>query len=164
MREAALLVNAVDRADAEKVMRRLKTSNRERVHFVRLIDSGSWWRDARPSDAELRRQLAAIGRARAPLVLGLWRDDGASAGRPGDAAALAGRAEAILEAGDALAIGELAVGGQEVMTALGLPPGRAVGEILGALLEHVLDDPSLNRRDQLLAIAARLAAARASGA
>jgi len=163
VREAALLVDAVDRAGAERVMRRLKTSKRERADFVRLIDSGSWWRAARPSDAELRRQLAAIGREQAALVLALWRDDGAAVGRTGDAETLAGRAEGILSAGDALSIGELAVDGQELMTALGLSPGRLVGDILASLLERVLDDPSRNQRDDLLAVARSVAAQSATG-
>lgn len=160
VREAALLVDAVDRPGAERVMRRLKTSNRERGDFVRLIDSGSWWRDAQPSDAELRRQLAAIGREQAPLVLALWRDDGTSVGRPSEADALAAHAEEILAAGHPLSIGELAVRGEDVMSDLGLAPGRIVGDILAALLEQVLDDPSRNQRDQLLALGRSVAAQR----
>jgi hypothetical protein len=45
------------------------------------------------------------------------------------------------------------------MRALGLPPGPRVGEALEALLEEVLDDPSRNTRDHLLA---RLASRRAA--
>ena len=37
------------------------------------------------------------------------------------------------------------------MEALGIAPGRAVGEALEALLEEVLDDPSRNTRETLLA-------------
>ena len=47
---------------------------------------------------------------------------------------------------------DLAIGGQDVMGALGIPPSREIREILERLLELVLDDPSLNERDKLLAL------------
>lgn len=39
------------------------------------------------------------------------------------------------------------------MQALDLNPGPLVGEILRRLLEQVLEDPSLNQREQLLELA-----------
>ena len=36
------------------------------------------------------------------------------------------------------------------MAALDLPPGPRVGKILDQLLEEVLENPSLNRRERLL--------------
>jgi hypothetical protein len=39
------------------------------------------------------------------------------------------------------------------MAELGIAPGPRIGELLGRLLEAVLDDPSLNRRDRLLELA-----------
>ncbi|MEZ4257358.1 MAG: hypothetical protein R3A78_16865 [Polyangiales bacterium] len=53
---------------------------------------------------------------------------------------------------------DLAVDGKGIMTHLGIPPSRRVGELLEALLERVLDDPSLNSREHLLAELDRLAA------
>jgi hypothetical protein len=43
----------------------------------------------------------------------------------------------------------LAIDGNDVMRLLAIPPGRRVGEVLEALLEKVLDDPSLNERETL---------------
>jgi len=45
---------------------------------------------------------------------------------------------------------ELEVNGRDVMELLALPPGPAVGAILDRLLEDVLEDPALNRRERLL--------------
>ncbi len=45
--------------------------------------------------------------------------------------------------------GDLALDGVAIMEALGLGPGRRVGEAIGYLLDRVLDDPSLNTAPQL---------------
>ena len=50
---------------------------------------------------------------------------------------------------DPLEVGDLALTGKELMDALAMPPGPAVGRILGMLLQQVLDDPSRNTKDQL---------------
>jgi tRNA nucleotidyltransferase (CCA-adding enzyme) len=49
-------------------------------------------------------------------------------------------------------VSDLAIGGKDVMSALGIPPSREIGQILERLLELVLDDASLNERDKLLAL------------
>ena len=43
------------------------------------------------------------------------------------------------------------------LSGAGIKPGPRFGKILDALLDRVLEDPSLNRRDGLLAMAAELA-------
>lgn len=47
---------------------------------------------------------------------------------------------------------DLAIDGHDIM-GLGVPEGPGVGQILGSLVELVLDDPGLNTREQLLALA-----------
>ena len=63
---------------------------------------------------------------------------------------LRARVAAEIEAEQALKVDDLAVSGRDVMHALDVAPGQLVGEVLQALLEVVLDDPSQNRRDILL--------------
>jgi hypothetical protein len=48
------------------------------------------------------------------------------------------------------------VTGRDLIDALGLTPGRAVGALLDALLEEVLEERLPNERDALLAEAERL--------
>jgi hypothetical protein len=72
----------------------------------------------------------------------MWRADGA--------AELAARAGAILERRDPLAAGELAVSGRDLMDALAMAPGPAIGRLLQALLDKVLEEPALNTRERLL--------------
>jgi tRNA nucleotidyltransferase/poly(A) polymerase len=56
---------------------------------------------------------------------------------------------------DAVTIGDLAIDGNDLAEA-GIPPGPQVGRLLRLLLEAVLEEQSLNTRDQLLALAKRL--------
>jgi tRNA nucleotidyltransferase (CCA-adding enzyme) len=60
------------------------------------------------------------------------------------------RIEKVLDEGGALSTKDLQVDGKDVMTRLGIPPSRFIGQVLEALLQRVLDDPSLNERDALL--------------
>jgi hypothetical protein len=61
------------------------------------------------------------------------------------------RIQRLLESSGALRVTDLAVDGNEVMDEMGLTPGPAVREALEALLEEVMDDPSRNTREHLLA-------------
>jgi hypothetical protein len=57
----------------------------------------------------------------------------------------------VLAGSAALSVRDLAVDGDTVMQAIGLPSGPEVGRVLERLLEEVLDDPALNTRERLLA-------------
>ena len=96
------------------------------------------------TDPQLRRLLSDITRPRAALAAAIWRADGG--------AALADRAQAILERGDPLATNELAITGNDLMSKLGMKPGPEIGKTLRRLFEQVLDDPSLNTSEVLLGI------------
>jgi tRNA nucleotidyltransferase (CCA-adding enzyme) len=145
VRLAALLAPVAGHADA--ILRRLRCANDERERAARLARVA----EAAPAEAAaLRRLLASLGRAVAADLPALWTARGD--------AARAGAARAILDRGDALTTGELAIGGGELMRELGLPPGRHIGELLAALLARVLDDPALNEPARLLATARELAA------
>jgi tRNA nucleotidyltransferase (CCA-adding enzyme) len=131
------------RADA--VLRRLKFSNDEVAAAAVLVGAAPAALAAEWTDGDVRRLLADVTRGHAPAAVALWRADGASD--------LAGRAAGIVERRDALAVGELAVTGGDLLSALEMQPGPAVGRLLAVLLDRVLGDPALNTRDQLIAIA-----------
>jgi tRNA nucleotidyltransferase (CCA-adding enzyme) len=61
---------------------------------------------------------------------------------------------AVRERGDPIARSDLALGGADIQQ-LGVS-GPRVGQILGALLDRVLEDPSLNTRERLLPLAREL--------
>jgi poly(A) polymerase/tRNA nucleotidyltransferase (CCA-adding enzyme) len=58
----------------------------------------------------------------------------------------------VLEEENALDISDLEVSGMDVMKALKIKESPKVGKVLNALLEQVLDDPGLNKRQSLLKI------------
>lgn len=60
--------------------------------------------------------------------------------------------ERIMREGECCSLRTLAVSGRDLIE-LGIKPGPAMGEILGMLLERVLEDPSLNEKKKLLSIA-----------
>jgi tRNA nucleotidyltransferase/poly(A) polymerase len=136
--------------DAQKridgVLRRLKFSNDEiSVASViaatagsSLVKAGEW------SDSEIRWLLADVTRANAAAAIGFWRADGACQ---------CDRAQTMLDRGDALAAADLAVKGQDLIKELAMQPGPLVGRLLVMLLNRVIDDPTLNTREGLLAIA-----------
>lgn len=138
VRLAALLAGT----SADPILRRLKFSNEDRDQVVRLVKVARAAPDGEPA---LRRVLAQAGRARGDDVVALWTARGATE--------LASAARTILDRGDALASGELAVTGSDLMSELGMQPGREIGQLLAALLEAVLDEPERNTREGLIAIA-----------
>jgi tRNA nucleotidyltransferase (CCA-adding enzyme) len=134
---------AVDLAD--RVLRALKFSNDEIRRAATLVGTASATLITDWTDPDLRRLFADVTRAHAAAAAALWRADGALA--------LADRADAILARRDAIAVNELAVTGKDLMTALDMPAGPALGRILAVLLERVLDDPALNTAAKLIEIA-----------
>jgi hypothetical protein len=125
------------------VLRRLKASGAEIARAQAIL--GAPVAPTGGDDVAVRRWLSAAGSA-ADDVLTLHR------WRTGAPAAWAPAAAAIRARGDALRREQLAVGGTDLLEA-GVPPGPALGIVLGRLLERVLEDPTLNTRERLLAIA-----------
>lgn len=129
------------------VLQRLRASNAE-IARAGAIARGP----AAPSSAEpvaVRRWMAAVGPA-ADDLLEAWQL------KSGTAAPWAGAVSGIRERGEPLSRTDLAVTGNDLVAA-GMAPGPALGQLIDRLVELVLDDPSLNRRETLLARARELA-------
>jgi tRNA nucleotidyltransferase (CCA-adding enzyme) len=136
VRMAALLLGVkADRVDA--ALRRLTYSNAERSRVVGLVSEAAGMAAGGASDADLRRALGRVGRQAAA-------DLGALVGEPAGE-----RLRAIAADGDPIAIGDLALGGGDIMRLLGVGPGPVIGRALEHLLNRVLADPSLNTREAL---------------
>jgi tRNA nucleotidyltransferase (CCA-adding enzyme) len=115
-----------------------------------------------PDAVALRRIIATIGRTRVHGTLrsfaAVWAARRAS-GQPAPAQREVMRlARRMLRMAftDPIALGDLALTGDDLRGA-GVQPGPALGRILHALLDRVLDDPALNTHDRLLALASTLA-------
>ena len=62
----------------------------------------------------------------------------------------------IIEENQCLSLKDLAVTGKDLITELGMQPGKEIGTTLHTLLDRVLDEPSLNERNVLLDMARQL--------
>jgi tRNA nucleotidyltransferase (CCA-adding enzyme) len=140
---------------AEDIMQRFKASNAavERVALLVRHQADLFPPDA--PDAGVRRWLRDVGPDRARdlfrLRIARWRAMREEGGMR-DLTARWRHAHRILLSRPVLDVGGLAIDGSDLKQ-LGLRPGPRFGEILRELLERVIDEPTLNTREQLLAIA-----------
>ena len=169
----AMLFFGDDRRAAEPALKALKFSNADTAWIVRLADArarlgaavdAAMLRDAAAggaTDAELRRWAADVGRTAAAswwrLHAALWsarRATGDSA--PSERAVHSTHRRLVRIAyRDPLAIADLQVDGEDLVAA-GVKAGPALGLTLKRLLEMVIEDPAVNRRETLVALALKL--------
>jgi tRNA nucleotidyltransferase (CCA-adding enzyme) len=139
----------------DRLLERLRFPIDRRARVVHLVREHMF--DYRPgwSDAALRRWLRRVGPEHVADLFDLRIADmlgnGLKQGFPASLDQMRTRIERLLESSGALHVTELTVDGNDVMGELGLAPGPAVREALEALLEEVMDDPSRNTRQHLLA-------------
>ena len=138
-----VLITSFLSSDPAATLTRLRCSNQEIERGRRIQRHRGTWPD--PADGvAVRRWMSAAGAAVDDLV------------RIAQAAGPAGRlpvaVAAVRASGAPLAMGDLAVTGDDLI-ASGVPKGPAIGTTLRALLDHVLETPADNVRERLLALA-----------
>jgi tRNA nucleotidyltransferase (CCA-adding enzyme) len=157
----AALFSDLDGKQAEQALRALRASNQQIATVGLLVDrwhrhggeiTAAMAQGALPSDVTLRRLAASVGRLRVAAFVRLaaarWstRTDIA----PTLVRALYRRL-AVIAFRDPIDVADLAVDGDDLRSA-GVPPGPALGRTLQRLLELVLEAPSSNTREALLAL------------
>lgn len=136
-----------------KVMRRLKFDNDTTDKVTKLVLYHDY--DIAPTEAGVRRAVNRIGEDIFAMIFTVRRADIAAQSdymreeKLAKVAYIEKLYREISARGDAVTLKELAISGKDLI-AEGMPPGRQIGETLSALLERVLDDPSLNKREILL--------------
>ena len=147
----------VGEAMADAICRRLKLANADRERVIGMVRNHMFFYAPEWSDGTIRRFVRRVGGPDALDALFALRE-GDVAGRgfgedPDEELGELRRRIAVVASSDAaLKVTDLAIGGQDVMRALGIGPGREIGVLLEHLLERVLDDPGLNERDKLEAL------------
>lgn len=153
------LLHPLGPAGARSVLERLRFASREVAAICRLIELLPFDYEPGWSEAQVRRFMRAVGVASLDALLSL-RGAHDDASRDPDAAALCGALRARVatqrQAAVPLTLAELAIDGADLRTTLGMPEGPAIGFILDALLEEVVEEPASNRRATLLARAAQI--------
>ncbi len=136
-----------------KVMRRLKFDNDTTDKVTKLVLYHDY--DIAPTEAGVRRAVNRIGEDIFPMIFTVRRADIAAQSdymreeKLAKVAYIEKLYREVLARRDAVTLKDLAISGNDLIAG-GMPPGRQIGETLSALLERVLDDPSLNTREILL--------------
>jgi hypothetical protein len=120
---------------------RLKASNAEVARAASIMSGPT--EPPESSALAVRRWMAAVGDAADDLTA-IWEM------RHGAPAPWGPVVHGIRERGEAITRKSLALDGSDLL-ALGIPAGPTMGQVLDHLLNLVVDDPSLNSRDVLLA-------------
>lgn len=151
---------------AERVAGRLRLPHEDVERVVRLVRHHMFAYTPDWTDAAVRRFIRRAGPDLLPDLFALRRADDRASGLGDDAAAALDELErrAGRLAADPIATRELAVDGGDLMRELRIPPGPTIGRLLRQLLEAVVEDPTLNRREALLVLARKLVADPAHGA
>jgi tRNA nucleotidyltransferase (CCA-adding enzyme) len=156
-------------AETRRALTGLRFSKHETSWAVALVERwhshggglGAALRAGHPSDASVRRWLARLGRLHSGpflrVALARWEAMAAAGGIVPDESAVRSLHRRMRESlfRDPIELADLAVGGDDLRHA-GIPAGPVYAKILNALLEQVLEDPSRNTPDTLLAEALRL--------
>lgn len=158
----AALLSGLDGKVAERTLRGLRFSNQEIAVVTSLVER--WARHGNalrhtlaagrlPSDAELRRLAADIGRLRVSAFVRLASARWQSGQPMVESACVRLLYRRLIKTAfrDPIEIADLAVDGDDLRRA-GVPPGPLLGRTLQRLLDAVLEEPSRNTRDALLAL------------
>ena len=141
---------------AKNILRRLKFDNDTVDAVGHLIK----WHDHRfvLTPGGMRRAMSKIGKEYMELLFEINRAD-TSAKNPKHTKEKYNRLESarkfykdIMNQGECVNLKELNINGKDLI-AIGLKPGRELGEILNRLLDKILDEPKLNQREILLTMA-----------
>jgi tRNA nucleotidyltransferase (CCA-adding enzyme) len=163
------LFAALDGTAAARAMTALRSSRAEVQSVGGLVDRLHSFVPAvaervaqgAPTDLEVRRWVARLGRLEVPAVMRLasarWSADRSAGIHAPAPAAVRSLYRRMLRSAfrDPIDVGSLAIDGDDLRST-GVRPGPVLGKVLTALVDRVIEDPSRNTRDWLLREAAVL--------
>ena len=141
-------------AIVERWMERMRFSGDDTKRVTRLIRHHMINYSPEWTDAAVRRFIKRTGEDLLDDMVRLVEADIKARGTIGESLSLLNelksRINGQLARNVALVVKDLCVDGRDVMKELDLDPGPRVGKILQSLLDSVIENPSLNRREKLL--------------
>ena len=144
----------VGEAKARDILRRWRFDKDTVTRVTHLVRNHMFWYQSEWTPSAVRRFVHKVGLENIPALFALRKADnigsGARSPRMYALEALWERVQEEIRAASAFSLKDLAIDGNDVMAALGIPPGPRVGRILDELFERVTDDPKLNTRERLL--------------
>ncbi|MDY6969623.1 MAG: CCA tRNA nucleotidyltransferase [Spirochaetota bacterium] len=137
-----------------KIMKRLKFSNEEKARVNNLILNHMFHYTDEWTDGAVRRFMRKVGMENLNdlfiLRLADRRGNGKRDGLPDPINRLIKRIDKVIEEENAIKVKDLDINGYEIMEEFNIKPSPMIGHILKDLLELVLDDPDLNKKQILL--------------
>ncbi len=150
----------VGEAKARQILRRWKFDKATVEAVGHLIRHHMFWYQPDWTSSAVRRFIRKVGLERIPVLFALRKADnvgsGARAPRMYALNELWLRVQEEIHRATAFSKSDLVIDGNDVMSELGIGPGRDVGRILDELFERVLDEPELNTPERLLALAGEI--------
>ncbi|MBN2059761.1 MAG: CCA tRNA nucleotidyltransferase [Deltaproteobacteria bacterium] len=145
---------------AGDIMRRLKFSRKSIRKVCHLISHHMIGYESSWKDSTVRRLIGRVGIENIDDLMHLRRSDLIAHGIMDDKIEKIGELKSRIEELNSESIGKglrgLAIDGKKVMKILNIGEGPAVGNVLGALLEKVMEYPELNNQKDLVEIVERI--------
>jgi putative nucleotidyltransferase with HDIG domain len=136
----------------ENILERLKVP-RETINKVKnLVRWHMFFSDVEKiTPSAVRRLIANVGKENIWDLIDVRICDRIGTGRPKESPYRLRKYKSMIDEvmRDPITVGMLEVNGKDIMEVAGINPSKKVGLILNALLEDVLEDPSLNNKDYL---------------
>ena len=138
---------------ADKILRRLKFSNKDRKKIVKLVRYHLFYYNVgEVSESSVRRLVRNVGKENVDDLIKVRKADRIGSGVPKAEPYKLRHLQYVIEkvSRDPISTKMLEVGGGNVMEILDISPGPKVGWVLNVLLSKVLADPSKNKEDVLI--------------
>lgn len=150
-----------------RIMKRMKFSNEEIIRVTNLVLNHMFHYVDEWTDGAVRRFLRKVGTENMEdlftLRLADRRGNGQRDGLPAPIKVLKRRIDKVIEDDSALSVRDLEIDGHVIMSEFNISPGPMIGRILNELLELVLDNPEMNRKEILLSEAKKIYESAAAG-
>ena len=138
---------------ADKILKRLKFSNKDRKKIVKLVRYHLFYYNVdEVSESSVRRLVRNVGKENMDDLVKVRKADRIGSGVPKAEPYKLRHLQYVVEkvSRDPISTKMLEIGGDDVMDILEIDPGPKVGDILNILLSKVLSDPKKNKRDILV--------------
>ena len=142
---------------ADKIGKRFKLSNQQRERLCNLVRHHMFYYQPNHSDAAVRRMIKRIGIENIDDILAMREADRVGSGVDKTSWRLEELKQRIIEQlNQPFDLTDLAIDGGDLIQELNLKPGPIIGQILDELMNRVLANPNLNKKDRLVAEAKEL--------
>ena len=135
-----------------KILKNLRFSRETIEKVVNLVRWHMFFSDTEKITlSAVRRLIAHVGKENVWDLIDMRGCDRIGTGRPKENPYRLRKYKAMVEEAmrDPISVSMLKTDGRKIMEVLNIAPGPKIGQILNALLEEVLEDPSLNTEDYL---------------